>query len=180
MAVADSRTGVGDEAVIAATGKHPDDWFRLLDERDATSWRHADIAAWLVRDHGVDPWWSQNLTVRYEQERGMRAPGQMADGTYSVSASRTFSGDKGELLDRAVEVVGASIGAPPASVSPDARYATARWKLDDGTLLVTVNPPKNGKATVNLTHSKIRNPDELGTAKNTLALLLEKVAATLG
>ena len=96
----------------------------------------------------------------------MRAPGQMADGTYSVSASRTLAGDKRQLLDWAVEVVTASVGTPPASVSPDARYATARWKLDDGTLLVTVNPPKNGKATVDLTHSKIREPDGLGNAKN--------------
>ena len=180
MAVADSRTGVGDDAVLAATGKRPDDWFRLLDERNATSWRHADIAAWLVRDQGVDPWWSQNLTVRYEQERGMRAPGQMADGSYSVSVSRTLPGDKRQLLDAGIEVVGASLGQPPASVSPEARYATARWKLDDGTLLLTVNPPKNGKATVNLTHSKIRRPDGLGDAKNTLASLLESVAATLG
>jgi hypothetical protein len=180
MAVADSRTGVGDEAVLAATGKRPDEWFGMLDERNATSWRHADIAAWLVRDQGVEPWWSQNLTVRYEQERGMRAPGQMADGTFSVSASRTLVGDKGSLLDSAVAVVGQWLGAPPASVSPDARYATARWKLADGTLLVTVNPPKNGKATVNLTHSKIRDPEGLGAAKNTLMFLLEKVAATLG
>ncbi len=180
MAVADSRTGVGDDAVLTATGKHPDDWFRLLDERNATSWRHADIAAWLVRDQGVDPWWSQNLTVRYEQQRGMRSPGQMADGTYSVSASRTLPGDKRQLLDSAVEVVGSSVGKPPASVRPAARYATARWKLDDGALLVTVNPPKNGKATVNLTHSKLRDPNRLGDAKNTLASLLEKVAATLG
>src|SRR3712207_9399279 len=98
----------------------------MLDERNATFWRHADIAAWLARDQGVEPWWSQNLTVRYEQERGMRAPGQMADGTYSASVSRTLAGDKRGLLDSAVEVVSAEVGAPPASVSPDARYATAR------------------------------------------------------
>ena len=180
MAVADSRTGVSDDAVLTATGKHPDEWFRMLDERQATAWRHADIAAWLVRDQGVEPWWSQNLTVRYEQERGMRAPGQLADGTYSASVSRTLAGDKRELLDSAVAAIGAAVGEQPASVSPDARYATARWKLDDGTLLVTVNPPKNGKAIVNLTHSRIRNADRLGDAKNTLASLLEKVAATLG
>lgn len=180
MAVADSRAGVGDEAVLAATGKRPEDWFQLLDERNAASWRHADIAAWLVRDQGVDGWWAQNLTVRYEQARGMRAPGQMADGTYSVGASRTVAGDKRAILDRAVEVVGAAVGRPPASVRPDAGYATARWKLDGGTLLVTVNPPKNGRVTVNLTHSKIPDAEGLGAAKDTLASLLEKVAATLG
>ncbi len=180
MAVADSRAGVSDDAVLTATGKHPNEWFRLLDDRNATSWRHADIAAWLVRDQGVEPWWSQNLTVRYEQERGLRAPGQMADGTYSVSVSRTLAGDKRELLDSAEQVIRAAVGAPPATISPDARYATARWKLDDGTRLLTVNPPKNGKATVNLTHSRIRRSESLGDAKNTLASLLEKVAATLG
>jgi hypothetical protein len=180
MAVADSRSGVGDEAVLAATGKHPDDWFRMLDERNATSWRHAEIAAWLVRDHSVDPWWSQNLTVRYEQARGMRAPGQMADGTYSVSASRTVAGEKRQVLDRVIEVLAEFTGAAPAKVSPDAVYATARWKLENGTLLATVNPPRNGRVGVNLTRSKLRDPEGLRNEKVTLRDLLEKVAATLG
>ncbi|MFC0681034.1 DUF4287 domain-containing protein [Lysobacter korlensis] len=180
MAVADSRSGVGDDAVLAATGKRPDDWFRMLDERNATTWRHADIAAWLVRDHGVDPWWSQNLTVRYEQERGMRAPGQMADGTYSVSTSRTLAGDKRQVLEAAVAAVRESVGMEPASVNADAAYATARWKLDTGTLLLTVNPPKSGKSSVNLTHSKLRNPEAMSAAKDTLSAMLERVAATLG
>jgi hypothetical protein len=33
---------------------------------------------------------------------------------------------------------------------------------------------------VNLTHSKLPDPDGLGEAKNTLGALLGKVAATLG
>lgn len=43
----------------------------------------------MYEKRGVPGWWSQMVTVTYEQERGLREKHQKADG-YSVSASRTF------------------------------------------------------------------------------------------
>ncbi|MDQ4025861.1 MAG: DUF4287 domain-containing protein [Actinomycetota bacterium] len=80
-----------EEAVVSATGRPTEEWFGLLDAWGATGRTHTEIARWLVDEQGVDGWWAQSLTVSYEQERGMRAPGQRADGTYGVSASKTVA-----------------------------------------------------------------------------------------
>ncbi|MDQ4095718.1 MAG: DUF4287 domain-containing protein [Actinomycetota bacterium] len=79
------------EAILSRTGRSREEWFKLLDEGGAEKKKHAEIARWLVDEHEVDGWWSQHITVAYEQERGMRAPGQRSDGTYSVSASKTLN-----------------------------------------------------------------------------------------
>jgi hypothetical protein len=81
---------VGDDSVLAATGRSREDWFALLDAENAESWNHTDIAAWLVDSHGVDGWWAQGVTIAYEQARGLREPGQRRDGSWEASASKTL------------------------------------------------------------------------------------------
>jgi hypothetical protein len=88
-----SGEGVGDDRVREATGRGREGWFGLLDEAGAGEWTHAEIAAWLSGDQGVDAWWSQHVTVAYEQARGIRAPGQRQDGLYEASVSRTVALD---------------------------------------------------------------------------------------
>jgi len=80
---------VSDERVLLATGHPRGHWFALLDAAGAQGWRHPAIAAFL-RDQGVPGWWSQGITVAYEQERGLRLPGQRPDGTFDANISRTF------------------------------------------------------------------------------------------
>lgn len=82
---------VGDERVRAATGRRREEWFTLLDEAGAATWGHTRIAAWLAAAHEVDPWWCQNVTVVYEQARGLRVPGQKSDGTFTASATKTLA-----------------------------------------------------------------------------------------
>jgi uncharacterized protein DUF4287 len=86
-----SRIRTGDDAVVDNTGRTWDEWFSLLDKWGATDKKHRDIARWLSEEHRIDGWWAQEVTVAYEQERGIRAPGQRSDGTYSVSASKTVN-----------------------------------------------------------------------------------------
>lgn len=43
----------------------------------------------MYRKRGVRDWWSQMVTVMYEQSRGLREKHQRADG-YAVSASKMF------------------------------------------------------------------------------------------
>ena len=85
--IGSSGEGVGDAKVIEVTGRARDDWFGILDEAGAATWTHPEIAAWLAADQGVDPWWSQHLTVAYEQSRGIRSPGQRQDGLFEASVS---------------------------------------------------------------------------------------------
>ncbi|HEX2196553.1 MAG TPA: DUF4287 domain-containing protein [Actinomycetota bacterium] len=98
-----SRTRTSDESVRARTGRTYEEWFALLDDWDATARKHTEIARWLVDEHGVDGWWAQSVTVAYEQERGMRAPGQRADGTYGAGASKTIAAPVATLYDAFVD-----------------------------------------------------------------------------
>jgi hypothetical protein len=49
---------------------------------------HQEIALHLRRTHRVGDWWSQMVTVGYEQGSGRRQKHQMADG-YRIGASKT-------------------------------------------------------------------------------------------
>jgi uncharacterized protein YndB with AHSA1/START domain len=100
---------ISDAAVKAATGKTWAQWLTALDR-----WRapgtpgstgnsararvsgavagarsHAEIARHLAARYGLSPWWSQAVTVRYEQERGLRQHGQRSTGDFRVTVQRT-------------------------------------------------------------------------------------------
>ncbi|MEV2276774.1 hypothetical protein AB0I72_14450 [Nocardiopsis sp. NPDC049922] len=100
--VATMRARVSGEAVRERTGRDYDQWFSLLDAWGATDRTHKEIAAHLVEERGVDGWWAQSLTVAYEQERGMRTPGQRKDG-YAVNASKTVRAPMEEVFAAFVE-----------------------------------------------------------------------------
>jgi hypothetical protein len=80
---------VSEASIRERTGRGWDEWFGLLDAGGATGHTHTEITRWLATEHKVDSWSRQAITVGYEQERGLRAPGQSADGSFSASASKT-------------------------------------------------------------------------------------------
>jgi hypothetical protein len=90
--------GVGSDAVMKATGKAWEEWLRLLDGAGAKTLPHKDIALLLSRKFLVPDWWSQMVTVGYEQARGLRAVNQNAGG-YAANASRTIGTPLGKLYD---------------------------------------------------------------------------------
>lgn len=45
-------------------------------------------------------WWTQAVTVAYEQDVGRRVPGQRPDGTYQTSVSRATSMSMTDLMDQ--------------------------------------------------------------------------------
>lgn len=89
-AATDSFGGIGSAAVERATGKSWDWWLAILDKAGAREMSHPEIARLLADRHGLPPWWSQMVTVGYEQARGMRTKHERADG-FSVSGTRTIS-----------------------------------------------------------------------------------------
>ena len=169
MVVARQSDNTGDASVVAATGRTRDEWRTALAAADATEWSHSAIAAWLVSAHGVDPWWAQNITVDFEQHSGRRRPGQRADGRFEVSASRRLHGDQAEALAAVVASVSAAIDQPATSVNSGGNYASARWKLDDGTAVtVSVSPSSGGKTTVALSHVGLTSEHAMPAAKEFL------------
>jgi uncharacterized protein YndB with AHSA1/START domain len=79
---------IGDDAVLARTGRNWNQWFRILDAAGARKMSHPDIARHLHDEERVGPWWSQMVTVVYEQARGLREKHERPEG-FSVSVSRT-------------------------------------------------------------------------------------------
>jgi len=82
---------ISSEAVRATTGKSWKEWFAVLDKAGAGTWPHKDIARHLHDECGCPNWWSQMVTVGYEQARGLRVKHQKCDGEFSASASKTLA-----------------------------------------------------------------------------------------
>jgi hypothetical protein len=82
--------GIGDEAVQKATGKNWSQWQNVLDKAGAYKWPHAQIARYVHDKFRISGWWSQMVTVGYEQARGLREKHQKASG-YESSVSKTVA-----------------------------------------------------------------------------------------
>ena len=107
-----SAQKLSDEKLVAATGKKRAEWNAILVAAGAREWKHPMIAAWLQSEHGVAGWWAQGITVAFEQMIGRRRPGQTADGTFSVSVTKTVNGSRADVVDSILVVLRDRLGAP--------------------------------------------------------------------
>ena len=155
---ANSRhAGISDEAVRAKTGKTWQEWIDTIDKAGGRAMSHQEVAALLSEKFRVPPWWTQMVTVGYEQAVGKRVRLQKADG-FAVSASKTVN------LSAAMAFKAFSDARTRAAWMNDdltIRKATApkslriTWK--DGKSNVDVNIYAKGarKSQVSLQHSKL-------------------------
>ena len=166
----------GDEAVLSATGRDPESWFAILDEAGAMGWPHADIARWLSTEHGVPPWWTQNLSVRYEQVRGMRLPGQQSDGTFTASRTATIDGTLDAGYAAMVAAFSAELGEP-ASGRADGKRPFARWKpAGGGSVMASAEVVREGRVKVAVVHERLPDAAATGPAKEALGRILDRLA----
>jgi hypothetical protein len=168
--------GAGDDRVRAATGRVEAEWFALLDAAGATAWTHPAIVAHLT-GLGVPSWWRQQLTVRYEQARGMRLPGQKADGTFAVSASRTVDGPLDVAYAAMVSAFATALGGAPASQRESGARPYARWSPPDGSGILVTAEPARDRVRIAAVHERLPDPAALEPAK---AALLEVLATLAG
>ncbi len=119
---------------------------------------HKAIAAMLADKYGVPPWWSQMVTVGYEQARGLREAHQKSDG-FAASASRTLQA----ALDR---VYGAWtdpklralwLGDAPVEVkrATDGKSMRIAWTAGGSRVDVNFYPAGEGKSRVQVEHGKL-------------------------
>lgn len=159
------------------TGRSWDEWFALLDEWGGTDHTHTEIARWLVEQHQVDGWWAQSVTVAYEQERGIRAPGQRSDGYYSPSASKTIAVPVDRLFEAFADPRMREQWLPGVALT--VRTATAPktfravWEDDSSRLVVGFTAKGDAKAQVGVVHEKITDAD---TADRMKAYWRERLA----
>ena len=107
------------ERVASVTGRSMEAWYDAIAEAGLAEAPHPEIAAFLEKEHGVDPWWAQELTVEYEKSIGRRVVGQTADGLFQIGVSRTINSALPELWQRIVGSAGLQLllgEAPQGSV----------------------------------------------------------------
>ncbi|HET7730452.1 MAG TPA: hypothetical protein VFK48_10505 [Usitatibacter sp.] len=150
--------GVGTAAVLKATGRAWEEWLVVLDRAGAKRMPHKDIAALLARKFAVPGWWSQMVTVGYEQARGLREPHQQADG-FAANVSRTVHIPLDELYaawteprQRARWLPGAPLEVRHAT---DGKSMRMTWTAGDSTVEVQFSAKGADRSRVAVEHGKL-------------------------
>ena len=156
-----------DEKIRENTGHGWDEWADLIDAGPGRLAGHTAIAAWVHSDHGVPGWWAQGVTVGYERIAGLRLPGQMPDGSFSVSRSRVLALPaallRETLLDEGCRVelfpgLDTVLRSKPAAKA--LRFAASLGGRPLGSLLFSADPLPDGRLRVSVTHDKLPTFDD--------------------
>ena len=107
---------------------------------------------------GVPGWWSQMVTVGYEQARGLRELHQNAQG-FSANASKTFQANLERLYEawnnpqlRQMWIPGAPL---EVTRSTDGKSMRMKWTLGNSHVDVNFTSKGPDKSTVQIEHSKL-------------------------
>lgn len=163
-----SRPEASDEKIKENTGHGWDEWVSIIDDGPGRAAGHTEIAAWVAAHHDVSGWWAQSVTVGYERITGIRLPGQMPDGTFSVSRSKTLDLDRETAhalllddADRASLVPGLTLTPRSRPGVKRPRFAVADAGAQDpaqhGVLTVSTDPVGH-RTRMTLTHDRLASP----------------------
>jgi len=175
--------GVSDEAVRAKTGKRWSEWFAVLDAAGAADMDHPAIAKYLSNQLGVSDWWSQSVTVGYEQARGRRLVHETARGfqisrskTIEVSAARAFKAWS------EVEVRRRWLPARDLKVRKATRNKSIRstWSADGSEVTVNFYAKGPSKVQVVVQHNRLSDPKQAERMKEFWSAALVRLKAQLG
>lgn len=161
------------EAISAATGIAWPDWVAWLDAHDGRRLTHAAIAelaydrmsAGTVADVENAGWWSQSVTVAYEQQIGRRLPGQRQDGTFYVSVNRTVPATPEAVMGAwqahvaRADAVGGCALAGPARTSTTPKRLYWRASCTDGSTLQVAVEPRPAGSLLTVTQEGLATPE---------------------
>jgi hypothetical protein len=150
--------GVTSDAVLRATGKAWEEWLKILDRAGAKAMPHKDIALMLSRQFNVSDWWSQMVTVGYEQARGLRKLYEKADG-FSANASKTFMAPLDRLYAAWNDPATRAQWLPDAPIeikrSTDGKSMTITWTLGGSQVDVGFYASPSGRNRVAVEHRRL-------------------------
>ena len=172
--------GITSEAVAAKTGRTWPEWVKTLDKAGCAKLSHKEIATIVHEQFSVPGWWSQMVTVGYEQAKGLREVHQTSAG-YSASVSATIGVPVGELFrawtDARRRARWCPVGLKLRNSTAD-KYA--RFDLPDGGILA-VNFYEKGaaKSQVAAQHDKLGSAVEVAEFKATWKAALAALKTSL-
>ncbi|MQM24837.1 hypothetical protein [Glycomyces albidus] len=176
------RESMSDQALIEGTGADWKTWLALLDERGAAALDHTAIARMLVDEFEIDGWWAQSITVGYEQERGMREPGQRPDGTFSATASKTVPVAVGAAFEQLAdpEHQAAWLGGLELSQRSASPPKSVRFDASDGSqVYANLSPKGEDRTAVQVEIAKLDSAEAAAAAKAAWKDRLERLAERL-
>ncbi len=160
-------------AIAEGTGTSWAVWCKKLDAANAKSLSHGEIVEAAQRIKPVSGWWAQGIAVAYEQHIGRRKPGQMSDGTYSASASRTVVSGRDAAFETwsafasKMRSIGSIDFSDAASVSHTPKRSYWKRKCQDGSKVVIGFEDKpNGRALIAVEHQKLKTETNLAATKS--------------
>ena len=174
--------GVGAEAVLKATGRAWEEWLRVLDKAGARKMGHKDIAMMLSRKFLVPSWWSQMVSLGYEQARGLRKPDDKAEGL-SATATRTVGIPLDKLYAAWSEPRQRSRWLPDAPLetrrSTDGKSMRMTWTRNNSSVVVSFTAKGAGKSAVSIEHGKLASARAVATQKAYWSGALDRLKALL-
>jgi hypothetical protein len=174
--------GVGTDVVLKATGRAWEEWIKVLDRAGAKSLPHKDIALLLSRQFQVPNWWSQMVTVGYEQARGLRVPNQAANG-YAANASRTVATPLGKLYGawNDPQVRARWLADAPVVVRKctDGKSIRMTWTVGNSNVDVGFHAKGDGKSMVAVQHGKLAKAADVARQKAYWSEALDRLKAFL-
>jgi hypothetical protein len=169
-------------ALERTTGRDRSEWFAVLDDWGAAGRPYREIADWLTGVHGISNWWAQKLIVEYEQERGVRAPGIRAGGTFEIGASKAINVAVPSASDAFLDAAQRErwLSTPETSVVASGPAWLVRAEADDGSRLqVDFRAQGSQKTLVVLNHLRLPDADTAARAKAQWRKRLTDLKATL-
>ena len=154
-----------DTAIRERTGRGWEEWFELLDAWGAADRTHRETARWVAEQQGLDPlaWNVQAVVSSFERTRGLRAPGEHADG-FAVTASKTVAVPVERLYDAFVDAGLRAGWLPDAQLTERTatRPRSARFDWGDGTsrVHVTFAAKGDGRSTAAVSHARLADAAE--------------------
>lgn len=146
MAVED----ISDDRIVEKTGKSWAQWLKIINSFGGKDLTHKEIAQHLS-ELGVSGWYSQMLSVKYEQSIGRRVKGQDSDGTFTKGVGKVVNGELDEVYAKWLETV-ASLNTYNGQDVLDTRKSESdKWRywranMADGTrTVVGIHQQKPGK-----------------------------------
>ncbi len=153
--------GKSDAIVKERTGCTWERWVKALDQAQAHTWPHGEIARYVREKYQIPGWWAQTVTVGYERIKGLRAIGQRRNGAFEASKSKTFAVALPRLYQafhdarsRARWLPGVELTVRTARPEKTMRFT---WP-DKTTVVVGFAPKGPGKSMVAVQHEKL--PDQ--------------------
>lgn len=162
-----SAPEMSDEKIRAGTGRGWDEWVELAAAGPGRDASHAQIASWAIDDHGLPGWWGHGVAVGVRRLTGQRVPGQMADGTFAVSRTKTLPLAEPDLRETVLApgswpllLPGLDVTLRSKPTSKSLRFAVVDDSGPAGSVLVTLAAVGADRCRTTVSHEKLGSSAE--------------------